>query len=288
MFLTNGGNVELDVIRRLRRQNLRVHAIVHQTSWTLEKRRRGNEPWHAHQLSGLKLFLRVARFYAHAFVHRRNFPWRAEKVFPGGPLNSATMRDRLLALQPDLVVLGGIGILSPALIQVARLGVINAHPGLLPWVRGCGVVGNALLRGVPVGATAHYIDVGIDTGPVIERRLLALTGREESLGEIERAADGLAADMLVEIIGGILKSNKVPLSQQQTSKAPICRWLSADDRAAVDQFVKAGRAKSLFDQWSQWCVERMTWCLPVDFQGPDLGLFQGFNVDRFRETENRP
>jgi len=43
-----------------------------------------------------------------------------------------------------VLVLGGGGILQPHIIATARSGVLNAHLALLPWVRGCGVVGYSL------------------------------------------------------------------------------------------------------------------------------------------------
>jgi methionyl-tRNA formyltransferase len=67
----------------------------------------------------------------------------------------------------DVAIQGGVGILRGALLQAPRIGWINVHPGKLPEYRGNACPEWALLNGDPVVATAHFIDAGIDTGPVI-------------------------------------------------------------------------------------------------------------------------
>ncbi len=49
-----------------------------------------------------------------------------------------------------------------------RLGILNVHLGLLPEVRGMSSPEWSLLQGVPLGITFHYMDAGIDTGPVLQ------------------------------------------------------------------------------------------------------------------------
>src|SRR5581483_9488599 len=117
-----------------------------------------------------------------------------------GPRNGPAMLADLGALAPEWLILGGIGILAPPLLATARRGVLNAHPGLLPWIRGTGVVGRALERGVAIGATTHLVNAGVDTGDVVERRLLAVTGEERSLAALEERADALAVSMLVDLV----------------------------------------------------------------------------------------
>lgn len=70
---------------------------------------------------------------------------------------------------PDLIVFTGGNILREPLLRVPRHGVINVHLGLLPRVRGMSSAEWSLLNDVPVGVTVHYIDAGIDTGPVLRR-----------------------------------------------------------------------------------------------------------------------
>ena len=67
----------------------------------------------------------------------------------------------------DIVIQGGIGILKNDILATPRIGFVNVHPGRLPEYRGNSCPEWALYNGDPVYATAHFIDEGTDTGPVI-------------------------------------------------------------------------------------------------------------------------
>jgi formyltetrahydrofolate-dependent phosphoribosylglycinamide formyltransferase len=69
--------------------------------------------------------------------------------------------------EPDLVVLAGfMRILAPAV--VSRFRIVNTHPALLPVFPGAHAVRDALAAGArTTGVTVHWVDEGVDTGPVI-------------------------------------------------------------------------------------------------------------------------
>ena len=84
-------------------------------------------------------------------------------------------------MAPDLVVsVGFMRILSPQFVQ--RFKVINTHPSLLPLYPGAHAVRDALAAGASItGTTVHWVDAGLDTGPVITAREVAvLIGDTES------------------------------------------------------------------------------------------------------------
>lgn len=84
-------------------------------------------------------------------------------------------------LQPDLVISAGfMRILSPFFIS--RFKMINTHPALLPAFPGAHPVRDAIAAGVSVtGATVHWVDAGVDTGPVIaQTQVEVLPGDDES------------------------------------------------------------------------------------------------------------
>jgi methionyl-tRNA formyltransferase len=70
----------------------------------------------------------------------------------------------------DVAIQGGVGILREPLISAPRFGVVNVHPGRLPAYRGSACPEWAVLEGAEVIATAHVIDGGVDTGPVLLAR----------------------------------------------------------------------------------------------------------------------
>ena len=75
--------------------------------------------------------------------------------------------DQVDQYQPDLVVSAGfMRILSPEFVNT--FPTINSHPALLPEFPGAHAVRDALAAGVSVtGTTVHWVDAGVDTGPII-------------------------------------------------------------------------------------------------------------------------
>lgn len=79
--------------------------------------------------------------------------------------------------EPDLIVLAGFMVKVPVqLIRKYENRIINVHPSLIPAFCGTGYYGlrvheAALQRGVKVtGATVHFVDEGMDTGPIIMQK----------------------------------------------------------------------------------------------------------------------
>jgi len=84
----------------------------------------------------------------------------------------AAMADWLAEREVDLIVLAGyMELLSPEFVRRFRNRVVNVHPALLPSFPGLDAVGQALEHGVRVtGVTVHFVDEGVDSGPIILQR----------------------------------------------------------------------------------------------------------------------
>ncbi|PYR20238.1 MAG: hypothetical protein DMF94_12655 [Acidobacteria bacterium] len=76
---------------------------------------------------------------------------------------------QLRSAAPDVMVVWSYSMILPQdVLDVPRLGVVNVHGGLLPEYRGGHVMQWALINGeAETGVTLHYMDAGIDTGPMI-------------------------------------------------------------------------------------------------------------------------
>jgi len=87
----------------------------------------------------------------------------------------------------DLVVLAGyMRILSPYFIRTYKNRIINIHPALLPSFPGLHAQRQAVEYGVKIsGCTVHFVDEGIDSGPVILQKAVEVKDNdtEESLAE---------------------------------------------------------------------------------------------------------
>jgi folate-dependent phosphoribosylglycinamide formyltransferase PurN len=203
---------------------------------------------------------RKLRFYS---TRRSAYKLRSRLVVVTGDMNSARMLYDLHRLAPDFIIWGGGGILKPRTIEAARSGVFNAHPALLPWVRGCGVVGHSLQAGIPIGATLHYIDQGIDTGTIIERRLLRIRETDTTLLILEEAADDLAAEMMADVVVAIKEHGRAPSGVAQLVRHPLYRWPDEDVRRKHDALARSGRALELFKLWNPLCTDHNRLTLPV-------------------------
>ena len=100
----------------------------------------------------------------------------------------------------ELVVLAGyMQLLGAGFLARFPQRVINVHPALLPAFPGIGAIEQALAHGVKVfGVTVHFVDEGIDTGPIIAQRALELPGASDP--EVREALRPLEHDLLCEVI----------------------------------------------------------------------------------------
>lgn len=87
--------------------------------------------------------------------------------------------------EAELIVLAGfMKVLQPQFVQKYRNCIINIHPSLLPAFPGAHPLPDALAYGVKVsGATVHFVDEGLDTGPIIAQVSVPVydSDNEESL-----------------------------------------------------------------------------------------------------------
>lgn len=121
--------------------------------------------------------------------------------------NDEECERRLRELNVELVVLGDTRIIGPKVMRVPRGGIINTHPGWLPDVRGNNPYVWAILHDLPLGCSCHFIDEGIDTGPIILRReLRAHPGLTfgQLLAELNRLCGELIARVLRDYTRGPL------------------------------------------------------------------------------------
>lgn len=95
---------------------------------------------------------------------------------PDRAARDAAMADWLAERGARLIVLAGyMALLTPGFLTRFPQAVVNVHPALLPAFPGLRAVEQALEHGVRVfGATVHFVDEGVDTGPIILQRAVEL------------------------------------------------------------------------------------------------------------------
>jgi len=100
-----------------------------------------------------------------------------------------------------LVVLAGyMQLLGPGFLGRFRERIINVHPALLPAFPGIRAVEQALEHGVKVfGVTVHFVDEGVDTGPIILQRAVELPAATDA-EEVRAALRPLEHELLTEAV----------------------------------------------------------------------------------------
>ena len=95
---------------------------------------------------------------------------------PDRTARDAALADWLAQRGVQLVVLAGyMALLTPPFLARFPGAVVNVHPALLPAFPGVRAIEHAVDYGVKVfGVTVHFVDEGVDTGPVIAQRAIEL------------------------------------------------------------------------------------------------------------------
>jgi phosphoribosylglycinamide formyltransferase-1 len=118
----------------------------------------------------------------------------------------AAMADWLAERGAELVVLAGyMQLLDRGFLARFPERVVNVHPALLPAFPGLGAIDQALDYGVKVfGVTVHFVDEGVDTGPIIAQRAVELSEAGDA-GAVRDALRPLEHDLLCEAIALIAR-----------------------------------------------------------------------------------
>lgn len=105
---------------------------------------------------------------------------------------AAMVRDALAPLAVDLICLAGfMRRVGAPLLEAYPMRILNIHPSLLPAFPGLNVQQQAIDYGVKVsGCTVHFVDAGLDTGPIIAQAAVPVLDDD--------TAETLAARILVE------------------------------------------------------------------------------------------
>ncbi|TGD24138.1 phosphoribosylglycinamide formyltransferase [Companilactobacillus suantsaicola] len=114
--------------------------------------------------------------------------------------------EKLKPLKIDYIFLAGyMRVVTPVLLSQYPNRIINIHPSLLPKFSGLEAIHRAFVANEPVtGVTIHYIDEGVDTGPIIKQsKVVRLKNdTEESL---ENRIHQTEHQMYKEVIANLLK-----------------------------------------------------------------------------------
>ncbi|PIK30988.1 phosphoribosylglycinamide formyltransferase [Bacillus siamensis] len=108
----------------------------------------------------------------------------------------------------ELIVLAGyMRLIGNTLLEAYGGRIVNIHPSLLPAFPGIDAVGQAYRAGVKVaGITVHYVDEGMDTGPIIAQKAFEIQAND-TLEDIERTIHELEHKWYPSVVKQLLGLN---------------------------------------------------------------------------------
>lgn len=132
-----------------------------------------------------------------------------------GDLNGREVCDMLDRTRPHLVVFTGGGLIRQPVFERSGAGVVNCHSGVLPAYRGMDVIEWALLedRRHQLGLAVHFMDAGVDTGPILFTEHVPIEP-SETIASFRRRLLPRMSWRLAEAVAGFLSGAVAPRPQR--------------------------------------------------------------------------
>lgn len=179
------------------------------------------------------------------------------------PERGRRLTEMVVGLAPlDAAIVVAFGMLvRPDALEVPALGFLNVHFSLLPRWRGATPVEHALLAGDRwTGVSVMRMDEGLDTGPVLGVRSLAIRG-DDTTGSVTTELSHRGADLMAEVLGGLSRGRALAVPQPAGGATLAPRLGPAD--AEIDWHLPAGDVERLVRAmspkpvaWTRWADAR--------------------------------
>jgi folate-dependent phosphoribosylglycinamide formyltransferase PurN len=151
------------------------------------------------------------------------------RPFDGGMCRSVTVNDHngedtlRLVRQEHIDLL--VNVCTPRrigsqLLAEPRLGVLNVHPGILPKYRGASCCEWAIYHDGPVGVSAHFMDEGLDSGPIIFTRELDVAPGQ-TYSQVRVGLYKLWADVAGEAVAEVIDRGLTPGALAPQPNVPV-------------------------------------------------------------------
>jgi len=237
LITSNFTSIAIPVVDQLAADGFRIVGILYEERGSVNHVRRFGVAWWRIWLKNWGHYKLIAPFICERFTsfrRRRKRQVQAELAKAGGqPLNDLNsvfdlaerhkiplqvvedingQRSRafLKSLNPDLGLSIASRILKPPIYQIPRLGVINLHSCKLPEFRGMSPVGfRETLAGFDRAYLyIHFIEVALDTGPIVQEATLDLLTYNYDCDLLEQASIELAKQMFKDAIPKVARGER--------------------------------------------------------------------------------
>jgi methionyl-tRNA formyltransferase len=214
VFLTNQSSHGLEILKHFQKKNIELEAIVVEVPESrvgLRKKIGRLVQKHgvikACMLGLSRTLLKIKRIWKPQDTVS-TYQQYAKQILFVENFNSKESEQKLKELRPDLVILGGARILKKNIIAIPRIGILNAHPGLLPKYRGMDVIPWAVLNRDDVGVTVHFIDERIDAGKICAQRKIEIEPTD-TLETLSRKAEVIAGELMAEVVEKLIRDGSI-------------------------------------------------------------------------------
>lgn len=137
--------------------------------------------------------------------------------------------EKVLAFKPDIIVTCAYGqILPNEILNYPKYGCINVHASLLPKYRGGAPIQRAIMNGeVKTGITIMYMNEGMDTGDMIEKKELIIEN-DDNYDEVSKKLSVIGTDLLEDVLPKIIKG-KIKRTIQDNEDATYAPIIKRED-----------------------------------------------------------
>lgn len=162
-----------------------------------------------------------------------------------------------MALELDVAVVAAYGLILPkAILDAPVHGCLNIHASLLPRWRGAAPIQRAILEGdTETGITIMQMDVGLDTGPMIKKKAVAIRP-STTTPSLHDMLSAIGSSLIVETIGELANKGKLDSTPQPEDGSTYAKMLKKEEgridwskpAIAIDRQIRA------LNPWpGTWC-----------------------------------
>jgi len=155
---------------------------------------------------------------------------KALRVFAPKRINDESFVNMIASLGVDYgISVAWRKIFKKPLVEAHRKGIINFHGAYLPAFRGANPANWAIIEGAKeTGVTVHFVDEGIDTGPIILQEKLSI-GERETAWELRKRQDELSVRLMRKLARMLVEHDNLPRVEQDPRKGPTYHVRKPED-----------------------------------------------------------
>lgn len=217
VFLTNKSARGAEILKHMKSRNVPIEAIF----VDIERGHLRQKFKKVKRIGPLETYMLILKRIRKILLRKTQKEWQSndffytysDQVYTVHDFNGEHCERLLKEIRPDIIILGGSRIIRQNIIQIPEIGILNAHPGLLPKYRGVDVIPWAIYHGDPIGVTIHFIDEGVDTGRIVAQKLIEVTAGD-TLGRLMKKANRIAGELMADSVLTLMQKGHIQQKPQ--------------------------------------------------------------------------